>query len=69
MKFYYLGQVSMANRGCEALIRSNTKIIREKYPEAQFLCPSHDAALDRKQWPNAEEHGISFVPVPDFRPR
>lgn len=66
MKFYYLGQVSMANRGCEALIRSNTKIIREKYPEAQFLCPSHDAALDRKQWPNAEEHGISFVPVPDF---
>lgn len=66
MKFYYLGQVSMANRGCEALIRSNTKIIRERYPDATFLCPSHDPALDRNQWPDAEQHGIRFVHVPAF---
>lgn len=66
MKFYYLGQVSMANRGCEALIRSNTKIIRERYPDASFLCPSYDAARDVRQWPDAAAQGIEFVPVPAF---
>jgi colanic acid/amylovoran biosynthesis protein len=66
MKIYYLGQVSMANRGCEALIRSNTKIIREKYPDARFLCPSENLALDSRQWQDAALHGIEFVPVPSF---
>lgn len=66
MKFYYLGQISMANRGCEALIRSNTCMIRERHPTAELLCPSENIRLDEKQWPDAAEHGIRFVPMPPF---
>lgn len=66
MKFYYLGQISMANRGCEALIRSNTRIIRERHPGATLLCPSENIALDQRQWPDAADHGIEFVPIPPF---
>jgi colanic acid/amylovoran biosynthesis protein len=66
MKFYFVGQVSMANRGCEALIRSNTQLVREKYPEARLLCPSEDVALDSKQWQDAATAGVDFVPVPKF---
>lgn len=66
MNFYYLGQLSMANRGCEALIRSNTKLLRQKYPGATFLCPTENEALDRHQWTDAAESGVSFVHQPPF---
>lgn len=66
MKFYYLGQTSFGNRGCEALIRSNTKIIREAYPGSTFLCPSFHPELDARQWPDAAEHGVQFVQAPQY---
>jgi polysaccharide pyruvyl transferase WcaK-like protein len=66
MKFYYAGQTYFGNRGCEALIRSNTKIIREAFPRATFLCPSDNPALDRRQWPDAEAQGVRFTSVPKF---
>lgn len=66
MKFYYAGQISMANRGCEALIRSNTQLIRERFPDAQLFCPSEDAGRDRRQWPQAARFGVEFVPLPKF---
>ena len=61
MKFYYAGQTAFGNRGCEALIRSHSKIIREIDPTATFLCPSFDAAADARQWPNAAASGVEFV--------
>ena len=61
--FYFAGQWSFGNRGCEALIRSNVKLIRELMPDARFLCPSMDSTLDRRQWPDAESHGVEFVPI------
>jgi polysaccharide pyruvyl transferase WcaK-like protein len=66
MRFFFVGQQSMANRGCEALIRSNTKLIREKHPDARLLCPSDDQRLDLKQWPDAKADGIDFVALPHF---
>lgn len=69
MRFLYLGQTSMANRGCEALIRSTTALIRERIPEARFFCPSADRARDLAQWPTAEADGIDFVDVPGFSQR
>lgn len=66
MQFYFVGQQNMANRGCEALIRSNAKLIREVHPNARLFCPTDDEALDLKQWPDAAEKGIAFVPMPRF---
>jgi len=61
--FYLAGQWSFGNRGCEALIRSNVKLIREQMPDARFLCPSTDSVLDGRQWPDAARHGVEFVPI------
>ncbi|GAA0553938.1 polysaccharide pyruvyl transferase WcaK-like protein [Rhizomicrobium palustre] len=61
---YFAGQWSFGNRGCEALIRSNTKLLRERFADIQLICPSTDIELDRKQWPNAVSQGITFVPAP-----
>lgn len=69
MRFLYLGQTSMGNRGCEALVRSNTALIREQFPDATFLCPSTNIALDRAQWPNAAAEGIEFVDVLPYSQR
>lgn len=66
VRFLYLGQTSMGNRGCEALLRSTTALIRERFPHARFLCPSENMANDARQWPDAAEQGIEFVDVPAF---
>lgn len=66
MRFFFVGQQSMANRGCEALVRSNTQLIRERHPTARFLCPTADMERDLRQWPAAESQGIDFIPMPRF---
>lgn len=66
MKFYLGGQFSFANRGCEALIRSTVRIIRAVHPDATFLCPSENAALDHRQWHQAGDSGVEFTAVPAF---
>lgn len=51
----------MGNRGCEALIRSTCALIRERAPDATFLCPSVNIALDRRQWPDYANDGVEFI--------
>lgn len=62
MKYLFVGQVDFGNRGCEALIRSITAILREADPEAELLCPSGDVVTDRQRWPEAEKSDVRFVP-------
>jgi colanic acid/amylovoran biosynthesis protein len=64
---YFAGQDNFGNRGCEALIRSNVKLIREQIPDARFLVPSRVIDRDIAQWASAEQDGVSFIdaePIP-----
>jgi len=65
MKFYLAGQQNFGNRGCEALVRSVTGIVRESLPEATFLVPTLDKARDFAQWPDMTTAGCEFVAAPD----
>lgn len=60
-KIYFAGHNNFGNRGCEALIRSITKLIREKTPEVIFKTPSREIDLDSAQWSNFAAEGIRFV--------
>jgi len=65
---YFAGQDQFGNRGCEALIRSNVKIIKERMPATTFLVPSRNQALDAAQWPTFCDLGAKFIrnePIPD----
>lgn len=62
MRFYLSGQRGFDNRGCEAIIRSTVGLVRERFPDAEFLVPSDDLELDRRQWPDAVDQGVRFVP-------
>lgn len=62
---YFAGQDSFGNRGCEALVRSTVKIIRENLGEpVTFLVPSKTLEDDRKQWPDHADWGVEFVEAP-----
>jgi polysaccharide pyruvyl transferase WcaK-like protein len=63
--FYLAGQRYFGNRGCEALVRTTVCMLREEFPDAEFLTPSENAALDQRQWAQAPASGVRFVaPVP-----
>lgn len=62
-KFYLTGQASFGNRGCEALVRSTVGMLREEFPDAQIFVPSTNIDLDARQWPEAADHGVEFVPA------
>ncbi|OYW63624.1 MAG: hypothetical protein B7Z32_11105 [Hydrogenophilales bacterium 12-64-13] len=66
MNFYLAGQSNFGNRGCEALVRSITGMVRARQPDATILCPLDDIETDSCQWPNAAADGVSFVPGPRF---
>ena len=53
------GQKNFGNRGCEALIRSIVKLIKNKYPDAKIFIPSSDPLLDKKQF---DDPSIIFIP-------
>lgn len=64
---YFAGQDNFGNRGCEALIRSSIKTIRQYIPGAVFLVPAKSAKQDAIQWPEAKIHGVTFIsaePIP-----
>lgn len=63
MRIYFTGHTSFGNRGCEALIRSTTKIIRGRFPNAEFAVPSSNQSLDLRQWAGAKDFGVEFVSV------
>lgn len=58
---YFAGQDNFGNRGCEALIRSNVKLLQERSPQMQFLVPSINIAADQAQWPSAKALGVNFI--------
>lgn len=64
---YFAGQDNFGNRGCEALVRSNVKLIREQLPGANFLVPTRARNNDTGQWLEAARHGVNFIdaePIP-----
>jgi colanic acid/amylovoran biosynthesis protein len=69
MKFYLAGQQTFGNRGCEALVRSISGIVREQIPDATFLIPSFDPARDGAQWPGMQSAGCALVPGVERSPR
>lgn len=64
-RIYLTGHRSFANHGCEALVRSAVALFREAFGATEFLVPSADPAEDRRFWPDAAEHGVTFVAPPD----
>lgn len=58
---YFAGQTDFGNRGCEALIRSSVKTIRQHMPNARFLVPTNNSRQDAAQWADAHKHNVSFV--------
>lgn len=59
--YYFAGHETLANRGCEALLRGISAIVREEQPGARFLAPSFDRAQDGRQWADAAHYGVEFV--------
>ncbi len=62
-KYYFLGHETFSNRGCEALIRGISGVIRERSQESEFLVPSFKIESDRKQWSECTNAGIRFIPA------
>lgn len=69
MKVFFAGHNNFGNRGCEALVRSISGIIKSQYPNAIFYTPSVDIPRDSRQWPDHEAAGIRFVPAAPFPKR
>ena len=62
MRVVSVGQNSIANRGCEAILRTTAAMLRERLGAVEFLAPSLRADMDRQRWPEASELGVRFVP-------
>ena len=60
-RIYFAGHNNFGNRGCEALVRSVSGLIRTQVDAARFATPSVAIELDSKQWPQAAASGIEFV--------
>lgn len=60
-RFYLTGQRSFSNRGCEAIVRSTVMMLNKTFGQVEVLVPSDDITRDKKQWPDAAEHGVRFV--------
>lgn len=61
MRFYFSGQRTFGNRGCEAIVRSTVAMLNKTFSDVEVLVPSDDIARDEKQWPEAGQHGVRFV--------
>ena len=56
MRYILFAHGGSGNHGCEALVRSTVKIIKEKNPNAEIIVASHAIQEDKK-------YGIDFVAV------
>lgn len=67
-RFYLTGQHTFANRGCEAIVRSTVSLLKDEFGDIDVIVPSSDIDVDKQHWPDAELHGVRFVPylVPRF---
>lgn len=61
--YFFAGHESLSNRGCEALLRGITTLVRAAQPEAQFMVPSFSIERDQQRWPQAAAAGVRFVPA------
>ena len=61
--YYFAGHESLSNRGCEALVRGISHVVRAAQPDVRFLLPSFFPERDRQQWPDAEAAGDRLVPA------
>lgn len=62
-KFYLTGHRTFGNRGCEAIARSTVGLLKDKFGEIKVLVPSDDIDRDKRQWPDADDQGVLFVPL------
>lgn len=62
LRFFLAGHESLRNRGCEALVRSIVQILRGEFPGCEFVVPSREVDFDARQWPEAADAGVQFVP-------
>lgn len=62
-QYYLLGHGTLTNRGCEALLRGISTIIREIQPDAEFLAPSSNREKDQEQLADPDKMGIRFIPA------
>ncbi|MHB8978759.1 MAG: polysaccharide pyruvyl transferase family protein [Trichloromonadaceae bacterium] len=60
-RFYFTGQRTFGNRGCEAIVRSTVMILNQTFGEVEVLVPSDDIKRDQKQWSEAGKQGVRFV--------
>lgn len=65
-RIFFAGHNNFGNRGCEALVRSVSGLIRQRYPDARFVTPSVAPELDASQWKDAASKGIDFVPAASY---
>ena len=61
--FYLTGQLTLGNRGCEAIVRSTLAILKQEFGEVKILVPSNDIERDVEQWKNHEMDGVFFTPI------
>lgn len=61
MRLYFSGQTNFGNRGCEALVRSTTALMKESVGNIEVLVPTFNSSLDKMQWSDADSYGLRFV--------
>jgi colanic acid/amylovoran biosynthesis protein len=61
MKIFFAGHNNFGNRGCEALVRSVSALIRHEMPAARFAVPSLRPDLDERQWVEHAANGIELI--------
>lgn len=60
-RFYFSGQSTFSNRGCEAIVRSTVRLLQEQFGDIEVIIPSSDIRRDYAQWPDAKKHGVTFT--------
>lgn len=63
IRVYLTGQRTFGNRGCEAIVRSTVAALKNAFGDLAVLVPSNDIQRDSRQWPEAAEWGVKFVPA------
>lgn len=61
--FFLAGQRSFGNRGCEALTRATSKILKENFGDVRIIVPSDNIPADSAQWPEHQDFGVEFIVV------
>lgn len=50
-----IGHAGFFNRGCEAIVASTSRLIKERYPDVRIVLASYDAVNDRRYPPVVDE--------------